>query len=117
MKVFIGICLTLALALPAMAKNKPCYGKAEIQLAQELLRTVPYLGLALDHQKRVAMRVRNETCLAVAQARDARDIDYAYEFFGDVRNRSIAVAAQRRDLDPLKVQAALVDLYWPPKIV
>jgi hypothetical protein len=114
---FVIICLAFAFAMPANAANAPCYGKAEKRLAQELLRTVPYLGMSLDLQKRAAMRVRNETCFVIAQTGRVESVDYSYEFFGDARNKAIWMAAERRHLDPLKVQAAIVDLYWPPKTI
>src|SRR6185369_5199112 len=103
MKFAIAFFLAFAFAMPASAaKNAPCYGKKEQALARELLATVPLLGMSLDLQKDAAMRVRNETCFAVAQVGRTHDVDYASAFFGDSRNQLIWVAAEKRNLDPLR---------------
>lgn len=118
MKYVLSLLLAFACALPAAAAGKQhsCYGKAEQRLARELLATVPFLARSLERQKAVALRVRQETCSTIAVAGHLGDIDYSYAFFGNDRNRAIRVAAEARGLDPLRVQAALVDLRWPPKI-
>ena len=116
MSYVISMLLAFAFAVPAVAgEHHPCYGKAEQQLARELLATMRFLGRSLELQKAVAIRVRHETCGTIALAGRIADLDYSYAFFGNDRNRAIRVAAEARGLNPLKVQAALVDLRWPPK--
>lgn len=113
MKDVIALLLVLGFALPATATE--CYGTPEKKLARELLATVPFLGMSLERQKDVARRVRNETCTTIALAGRIVDLDYAHPFFGNSKNRAIVAASEARGLDPLRVQAALVDAYWPPK--
>jgi hypothetical protein len=99
-----------------LAAAHPCYGKKEERLARTLLKEVPYLKLGMEKQQWTAKRLREETCTTIAFAGRLVDIDYAYEFYRDSRNRSIIAAAERRKLNPLLVQAAIVDRLWPPKL-
>lgn len=118
MRTVISLLLAFAFALPAAAKgvHYPCYGEREKRLARSLLAGMPLLAKSLDKQERTAKRVRNETCALIAQTGKVRDIDYSYAFFGDSKNQAIVIASKSRRLDPLRVQAAIVDTYWPPKM-
>lgn len=117
MNYVISLLLACAVALPAAAKgvHYPCYGEKEKRLARSLLAGMPLLAVSLEQQERVAKRVRNETCAAIAQTGRIGDIDYSYAFFGESKNRAIWIAAESRGLQPLRVQAAIVDTHWPPK--
>ena len=117
MNYVISLLLAFAFAMPAVAKGVqyPCYGEKEKRLARSLLVGMPLLATSLEQQERTAKRVRNETCAVIAQTGRIADIDYSYAFFGESRNRAIWIAAEARGLEPLRVQAAIVDTYWPAK--
>jgi len=117
MNYVISLLLAFAFAMPAAATGVryPCYGEQEKRLARSLLVGMPFLADSLERQERTAKRVRNETCAMIAQTGKIGDIDYSHAFFGESRNRAIWLAAQTRGLEPLRVQAAIVDTYWPAK--
>lgn len=114
MNYVISLLLAVAFALPVAAKGVyPCYGEREKWLAHALLVTVPFLGISLEQQEGVAKRVRNETCAIIAQTGRVGNIDNT--FFDDSKNRLIRIVAEANGLEPLRLQAALVDAHWPPK--
>lgn len=102
--------LAVLLAMPAAAA--PCYGPKEVAVARQLLSTLPVLKMKLDRERKEAQLLRDETCGAVELLGTVVDVEYAYFFFHDTGWRPIWVAAQARSLDPLRVQAAIVDLHF-----
>lgn len=109
---FLFALLSLAFVVPANAANHRCYGKKEVVLAKELLAVIPSLRQKLETQKKDARFVRNETCGMIAMFGKLIETDYASGFDEDTGWRPVRVAAEKRRLNPLRVQAAIVDLHW-----
>lgn len=114
MRHLLLVLFLVALAAPVNAATR-CYGPKEKALAQELLAKMPLLRQKLDTQRREARFVRNETCGTIAAVGRLVDIDYAERFFSDSGWSPLFTASRKRHLDPLRVQAAMVDLHWAPK--
>ncbi len=112
MRLFV---LFFLLAIGSADAATPCYGAKEKQLANELLINLPMLSHKLKQEKDKAWFLRHETCGTIAAVGQLVDIDYAYHFFSDTGWNPIVLAAKTRHLDPLRVQAAMVDIRWPPK--
>ena len=94
-----------------------CYGKAEKALAQELLTTMPGLQLKMVDEARKARDLRDETCVLAVVLGQLPPTKYNVHFYLDSGYRPILVAADRRHLDPLRVQAAMYDWLWNNKML
>lgn len=118
-RMFAAALCAAAIAIPTESVSGPprCYGKEEARLAEAMLDVMPGLERALIRQEYVAKQVRQETCSLIARTGRVTRIEYATRFFGDSRNRPIWVAARERGMDPLRLQAALVDVIWPPVMI
>lgn len=111
--VAAALCVA-ACAATAAPKSRPCYGAEERALAKVMIEIMPFLELNFIRQEQAAKRVRQKTCAAFAKGGRIVHIDYATAFFSDSRNRALLVVAKERNIDPRRLQAALVDLIWPP---
>ena len=106
--MILFVMVTFFLVVPG-AHAASCYGKKEIALAKHLVANKAIRAAFMAHGKE-AKFVRSETCDTIAMTGSLGEIDYAEGFMENPALKQVMEASGKQHLDPLQVQAAMVDL-------